>query len=267
MKLSLKSRVYDLLDVTSEEPASRFCSAVIMGLICLNVIAVMLETVDSVEMAYRGFFNVFEIFSVLVFTVEYLLRLWTCTSNVRFGGRVKERVKFALTFFAAIDLLAIVLFYLAKILVADFRFLRAFRLLRLLKLGQYSKSLQTLARVSQKKKNELYVTFFVAFILLVVTSSSMSFIENSAQPKVFSSIPAAMWWAVVTLTTVGYGDVYPVTLLGKLIGSLIALLGIGMVALLAGILGSGFVEEYQQKQGEPMLCPHCGKPINSHSDS
>ena len=95
----------------------------------------------------------------------------------------------------------------------------------------------------------------------------MYFIENSAQPKVFSSIPAAMWWAVVTLTTVGYGDVYPVTLLGKLIGSLIALLGIGMVALPAGILGSGFVEEYQQKQGEPMLCPHCGKPINSHSDS
>ena len=135
MKLSLKSRVYDLLDVTSEEPASRFCSAVIMGLICLNVIAVMLETVDSVEMAYRGFFNVFEIFSVLVFTVEYLLRLWTCTSNVRFGGRVKERVKFALTFFAAIDLLAIVLFYLAEIFVADFRFLRALRLLRLLKLG------------------------------------------------------------------------------------------------------------------------------------
>jgi voltage-gated potassium channel len=161
VKLPFKSRVYDLLDVTSDKPASHFCSALIMGLICLNVIAVMLETVDSVEMAYRGFFNAFEIFSVAVFTVEYLLRLWTCTSNARFGGRVKERAKFSLTFFAVIDLMAIVPFYLAGIFVADFRFLRAFRLLRLLKLGQYSRSLQTLGRVFQKKKNELYVTFFV----------------------------------------------------------------------------------------------------------
>ena len=168
MKLSLKSRVYDLLDVTSEEPASRFCSAVIMGLICLNVIAVMLETVDSVEMAYRGFFNVFEIFSVLVFTVEYLLRLWTCTSNVRFGGRVKERVKFALTFFAAIDLLAIVLFYLAEIFVADFRFLRALRLLRLLKLGNIPSRYKRLhAYPKRRKMNSTLLFLWPSFCWLL----------------------------------------------------------------------------------------------------
>jgi voltage-gated potassium channel len=144
--------------------------------------------------------------------------------------------------------------------VLDLRFVRAVRLLRLsrsMKIARYSQSMQTLGRVLRAKRHELAVTAFAGAILLISAASGMYFVEHEAQPNAFSSIPAALWWGVVTLTTVGYGDVYPVTLLGRCLASVIAILGIGLFALPAGILAGGFAEELHRND-RVATCPNCG---------
>lgn len=203
-----------------------------------------------------------------VFTIEYILRLWTCTADDRFRSPIKGRIRFAATPLALVDLMAILPFYLEIIMLIralDLRFIRAlrlFRLFRLFKMGRYSEALKTLGNVLKQKKEELFITVFAILILLITASSLMYFVEKDAQPEAFSSILAAMWWGVSTLTTVGYGDIYPITAIGKFLGALIALLGIGMFALPAGILASGFAEEMQKKRGKRRICPHCGKDID-----
>jgi voltage-gated potassium channel len=163
-----------------------------------------------------------------------------------------------------IDLLVILPFYLPAVAL-DLRVLRVartFRVTRLIrvgKLGRYSTALQTLGRVVVVKRAELLATGALLVVLLLIAATVMYYAENTAQPAEFSSIPAAMWWAVATLTTVGYGDVAPVTATGRLIGSVVANLGIGMFALPTGILGAAFMEEYQQSGGAKSRCPHCGR--------
>ncbi len=262
MRGRIKKRVYEILDkALADDVPSRIFDIFIINLIILNVFAVVLETVEDLSIRYGPLFEAFEIFSVAIFTVEYLLRLWSCTSDPQFSHPVIGRLRYSTSFFALVDLIAIAPFYLPMLIPMDLRFLRALRMariFRLLKLGRYSSSIQTMGRVLRKKKEELLVLIFVMLLALVVSSSLMYFCEYESQPEAFSSIPAAMWWGVATLTTVGYGDIYPVTLLGKILGTVIAILGIGLFAVPAGILGSGFVEEVRRKKGL-MLCPHCGK--------
>jgi len=222
-----------------------------MILITLNVIAVILATVERLNLQYQYYFHIFEVFSVTIFTIEYLLRLWTCTINKNFRNSITGRIKYIFTPFAMIDLLAVLPFYLPMIIPLDLRFIRAvrlFRLFRLFKMGRYLKAVLILKKVLKDKKEELILVVFIVFILLIIFSSLMYFIEKEAQPEAFSSIPEAMWWGIITLTTVGYGDIYPITPLGKIVGALIAFLGIGMFALPAGILGSGLVEATQKKE-------------------
>lgn len=261
----VKNRVYEILHgVSTEDTHVRVFHVFIITLIFLNVFAVILETVESLSLRYITLFKAFDIFSVFIFTVEYLLRLWTCTTDKRFRGTMKGRFRFAVTPFALVDLMAILPFYLPVLLPLDLRFIRAFRLfrlLRILKMGRYSESLRTLGNVLKEEKEELLMTVFAVLILLVVASSLMYFVENAAQPKVFSSIPAAMWWGVATLTTVGYGDMYPVTPLGRFLGAIIAILGIGAIAIPAGILTTGFAKEIQKKRGKRGMCPYCGKDM------
>ena len=128
-------------------------------------------------------------------------------------------------------------------------------------MGRYTKSLSIIQNVLKSKKEELGITLFSGAMLLIVASSLLYFIEHDAQPDTFGSIPNAMWWGVVTLTTVGYGDVYPITALGKIVGAFISILGIGLFALPAGIISSGFASELQTKPQEIQVCPHCGKEI------
>jgi len=176
---------------------------------------------------------------------------------------MRGRFRFALSAMPMIDLLAVLPFYL-PFLGLDLRFMRAvrlFRLFRVAKLARYSEALRTFCRVLGAKKEELGVTLFTLFLLLLLASCLAYYAERDAQPEAFSSIPAAMWWGVCTLTTVGYGDVCPVTALGKGIAAVIAVLGIGMFALPAGILGSGFVEEIQKRKKCLQRCPHCGWEI------
>jgi len=248
----IKERLYEILEIAAVgDIPSKLFDIFIMTLITLNVIAVILATVERFNLQYQYYFRIFEIFSVTIFTIEYLLRLWTCTINENYGNPVTGRMRYMLTPFALIDLLAILPFYLPMIIPLDLRFIRAvrlFSLFRLFKMGRYSKAVFILKKVLKEKKEELVLVIFVVFLLLIIFSSLMYFIEKEAQPEAFSSIPEAMWWGIITLTTVGYGDVYPITPLGKILGALIAFLGIGMFALPAGILGSGLVEVVRKKE-------------------
>jgi len=267
---NLKKRLFEILEVAAPgDIPSRICDTFIMGLIIANVIAVMLATMPPLKL-YRTLFDSFEVFSVVVFTIEYVLRIWTCTINDTFRHPIRGRLRFAVTPLAMIDLLAILPFYLEIILpaakIVDLRALRAlrlFRVFRLFKLSRYVEAMQLLGKVLRAKKEELYVTLFILLILLVISASLMYFIENQAQPDVFSSILDAIWWSVVTLTTVGYGDVYPITPIGKLLGAIIALLGIGFFALPTGILSSGLIEELRRQRRTAVgVCPHCKHKID-----
>lgn len=138
------------------------------------------------------------------------------------------------------------------------RALRLMRLFRLAKLTRYLRSIRLFGEVARDKREELVVSVFVLFLLLLLSSSLMYFVENEAQPDKFSSIPATMWWAIATLTTVGYGDLYPITGLGRLFGSLVAVMGIGLFALPTAILGTGFVEAIGKEKKPALKCPECG---------
>ena len=242
----MKKRVFDLLDGSDREyAAGRAVNLFLILLILANVAAVILESLADVGARYSGAFHVFEVISVIIFTVEYGLRLWSCTedSHRRFTDDFRGRLRFALTPMAVIDFLAIAPFYVSMLFVIDLRFLRVFRLLRLLKVTRYSPAIEMLGRVLYNERRSLLSALLFMLILLVFAASLMHVIEQSVQPEAFGSIPDAMWWAVVTLTTVGYGDVSPITPFGKLLGAMVTILGVGTFALPAGILASGFAQE------------------------
>jgi voltage-gated potassium channel len=260
---SVRRRVWEILEAAQPEGvASRRFELFMLALIALNVAAVILESVRSVGERFGTAFALFEACSVLVFIAEYAARLWSCVEAPHSRGAVRERLHFALRPMALVDLMGFAPF-LATLGTADMRVLRVLRLLRLvrlLKVGRYLAAFVLLRRVLQAKREELIMSIALTFVLLIVASSIMYFAEGEAQPDKFSSIPASMWWAVATLTTVGYGDVYPVTMLGRVAGGVLALLGIGLFALPTAILGSGLVEAVQSAR-PPQECPHCGHPV------
>lgn len=261
-----RQRIFHVLETRPRDSRlARLAQWLILGLIFLNTVAVILDSIESVWRQYSNFLYGFEVVSVFVFTLEYLLRLWTCVEDQRWRGGIRGRFRFALTWMALIDLLAIMPFFLPALFHhLDLRFLRAIRLLRvfrILKVGRYSESLKMLGRVLRAKREELYITLSVVLILLVVSSSLMYLAEHQAQPKAFGNIPEAMWWAVVTLTTVGYGDVYPVTVVGKCIAAVISLLGIALFSMPTAILAAGFIEEVHNRAKPASVCPHCGGVI------
>lgn len=277
--MRLRRRVHGILRVGSKRPIARAVNASIVVLILLNVVAIILDTVQGLRIAYGPWLDAFEILSVAVFTVEYLARLWVVPEDPMFRGPVRGRLRWMGTPLAIVDLLAVLPFYLPMVVGLDLRFLRVlrlFRLVRVLKLARYSKAIQSMGRVFRAKRQQLVMTLFLVGVLLVLSSSLMYLAEHEAQPEAFSSIPRTLWWAVITLTTVGYGDAVPITPLGRALGAVIALLGIGMIALPAGILGSGFVDELQREHDEAEAvqeqaawegdqvgtCPHCGKALD-----
>lgn len=263
---SVRRRVWEILEAAQPGGvASRRFELFMLALIALNVAAVILESVRSVGERFGTAFALFEACSVLVFIAEYAARLWSCVEAPHSRGAVRERLHFALRPMALVDLMGFAPF-LATLGTADMRVLRVLRVLRLLRLvrllkvGRYLAAFVLLRRVLQAKREELIMSIALTFVLLIVASSIMYFAEGEAQPDKFSSIPASMWWAVATLTTVGYGDVYPVTMLGRVAGGVLALLGIGLFALPTAILGSGLVEAVQSAR-PPQECPHCGHPV------
>ncbi len=250
---------------------SKWVDTFIITLIALNVLIAITETHEPTHQAYLGFFTGFEIFSSVFFTIEYVLRLWVAPLDPRFARPVSGRARFALTPMALVDLVAIVPFYVEIIFrdSIDLRIARAirlFRLVRILKMGRYAYAMRTLGAVFVRKKEELAITSLVCVMLVILTSSVMYFAEHEAQPEAFASIPSTMWWSIITLTSVGYGDVYPITEIGKIMGAFIALIGVLFVALPTGIISAGFLEQMrEEKRGKDSeifgYCPHCGEQL------
>ncbi|HEY9670430.1 MAG TPA: ion transporter [Waterburya sp.] len=248
---TLKHRVYEILESSNpNDILSNIDDWGVSLLIILDVGAFVLETSKNSLFNFQLFWFDIEVVSVSCFTLLYILQLWSCTADSRYQHPLWGRIKYATTPLVIIDLLAIFPFYLMMVfpgvhLVESTELLR---LLRLLKLIRYSEALQTILRVIGTKKDELVMTLVAVLILLIFASSVMFFAEREAQPESFTSIPSAMWWSVVTLTTVGYGDVYPITPIGKLFGAALAFIGIGLFALPAGIIASGFSSEVQRRK-------------------
>jgi voltage-gated potassium channel len=274
---NLKVRVYDVLvETDDEELIDKIIAVLLMLLIVINSIAVVLETVDELNETYGTLFRSIEIVSVAIFTVEYLLRLWVAPLDARYRKPWTGRLRYAASPLALIDLLAILPAFLPLIFPLDLRlmrFLRVIRLFRLFKMSRYVESLDTLDDVVKSKKEELLVTLVMISMLLLLASSLMYVVETEAQPDKFPNIPAAMWWGVATLTTVGYGDVFPITPLGKLFGAVVAFLGIGIFALPTGILASGFADEIRKRResakekNKIFTCPHCGEISNAAANN
>ena len=254
-----------------KDDESKIVDTFIILLIAANVLSVMLETEPEIAKAYPDRFTQFELFSTAFFTIEYVLRLWVCNYDDRYKDGIKGRVRFAFTLMALVDIIAILPFYLTFFFGSqmDLRIVRAIRLMRLLrilKMGRYAYAVRTVANVFGRKREELAISAFVLVVVLVLCSSVMYFLENTTQPEAFRSIPEAMWWAVITITSVGYGDVSPLTSGGKIAGSFISVIGVLMVALPTGILASGFAEEIREQRGNDdanpfKFCPHCGESL------
>ena len=253
-----------------EEGTSNIDTFIIL-LIAVNVVAVIFETEPAIAEEYANFFRLFEFFSTLVFTAEYLTRVWLADLDPKYAhlGPVKSRLRFIFSIMAMVDLIAILPFYL-RFVKMDMRIARAIRLMRLvriLKVGRYAHAVTILNKVILRKKEELAISTFISVMVLILCSSAMYFVEHTTQPEAFGSIPRTMWWAVVTLTSVGYGDVSPQSPGGMVLGAVICLIGVLLVALPTGILASGFAEEIRERKGEGGesifgFCPHCGEKLN-----
>ncbi|MEI8145694.1 MAG: cyclic nucleotide-gated ion channel [Alphaproteobacteria bacterium] len=247
---TLRRRVYQTLD--QGMVGDRLAVAVhrvLLALILVNVGAVILESVPSLAARYGTLFLTFEFVSVGIFTIEYLLRLWACVEHAPLAGREpwRARLVHAATPAMVIDLLAILPFFLAFVVHADLRVVLLLRLLRFFKLARYSPGIVSLVDAVRAERRSLGACLVIFIGALIISSSAMHLAEHVAQPDRFGSIPDAMWWAVITLTTVGYGDVVPITPLGKIIASLTAILGLVMLALPGGIIASAFAREIQRR--------------------
>ncbi len=264
---SLRRSVFLALEAADgDHGLSRIVDVSIIVLICASVIAVILESIEVLEIRYSALFYWFEVFTVATFSVEYFCRVWSSVETEPTLERPMSpfvtRMRFMLSFHAIVDFIAILPFYLLTFGLLggfDMRFLRAVRLLRVLKLTRYSAALNMLFATIAENGRSLAASFFILMTVMLLASSGIYYFERQSQPVDFGSIPAAMWWAFATLTTVGYGDVTPVTVGGKIFGALVTVVGVGMVALPTGILASGFAQQlrirseaYQKKADEAL---------------
>ena len=243
---TFRKRIYEILEGTrdGDRPAEAF-ERFIVVLILLNAVAFAAETVPSLQAAYGPWFDLFEAFSVGIFTVEYALRLWTAV-EVPFLKRMpgwQARLTWARRPFLLIDLVAILPFYLSQLIGLDLRIVRVLRLLRLLKLTRYSPAVHTLVRVVYNERRALSGAAHLLAAAVLFAATGIYFLESEAQPDKFGSVPESAWWAIATLTTVGYGDIVPITPLGKLFGGVVMIAGLCILALPVAIISTGFAQE------------------------
>ena len=261
--MTLRRRLYLTLEPT--EKGGRLESIFeffLVTIIILNIIAILLDSVGEIHEDYATLFLKFEIFTIFFFTAEYIARIYSIVENPKYSDPVKGRLKYIVQPIAIIDLLAFLPFYFV-FMPMDLRFLRVFRLMalfRLFKIARYLHALKIFKKVLTDRKEQLVLSFLFILFILVIISFIMFYAEHDAQPDLFSSIPATMWWGISTITTVGYGDMVPITPLGKFLGGIFAIAGVGLLALPAGILSSGFYEMLHKN--ETRKCPHCGGEIH-----
>ena len=250
---SLRHRLFLILNFKSQQDkrAAWVFSWVITALVLLNVLGVVLESVPHLNHQYSQAFALFEIFSVFFFSLEYLLRLWTAVENkpLRRPPLNSPRWGYVLSFHGLIDLQAVLPFFLPSLVPGlDLRFLRIVRVLRILKLSHYSTALEDLIASIYAEMSAFVSALYLLALTIMVSSCLMYFAEHRLQPAQFGTIPDAIWWSIITITTVGYGDAAPISILGKCIGALTALSGVFTVALLTGIVASAFSTRMRRQE-------------------
>lgn len=258
--MGLRREVFKLIDEDNkaELKINDWISSTIMFLIVLSILAVIMQSEESLNEKYFSIFYGFEVIAVGIFTLEYLARIYTARLAYPHLSAGRALLKYIFSPMAIVDFLAIVPFYIELAMssfgligMLDLRFIRVLRLMRLLrifKLNRYSSSMKLIGEVLKEEKEKLFITIFMTIILLVLASALVFTVEHNAQPEDFPNIYASMWWAIATLTTVGYGDVFPITALGKILAGVIAVLGIGLVALPTGILSGSFVQAINEEK-------------------
>ncbi len=270
-KLQLK--IYNVIrDDDKNDFAGNIFDSVIITLIIINVIVVVVDTFDGLPLWYQSLSNILETVSIIIFTAEYLLRIWTAPLIYPDKSRTLARLRYIISFMAIIDLLAILPFYIPFIIPVDLRVLRALRMIRLLRLfkaNRYSNAMQAIGNVLKSRASQLVSSFGIIFIVMAIASILLCNVEKEAQPDKFGNAISGLWWAVATFTTVGYGDIYPITPLGKLLSGFIAILGIGLVAVPTGIISAGFMAEVEAQKTKELsatedkktYCPYCGNKL------
>jgi voltage-gated potassium channel len=248
--LHWRKRLFQLLEKEKTNQTARLIRVSLMGLILINVVAVILESDPEIFGRYQHFFTTLEVFSLAVFTIEYLLRVWVAVESPdrRFRHPVKGRLRYMLTPMAVVDLLAVAPVWFGMLVYRDLMILRGFRLIRVFKLTRYSRSMDLMVSVLKQEKGTLASAFFILGILIIMAAAGIHLVEGRQQPEAFGTVARAIWWAAVTLTTVGYGDVVPITPAGKAFGTFIVLIGVAMAALPAAILASGFSYEINRRR-------------------
>lgn len=271
MYLKIKYAIFNTIrDDDENDFISTIFDGTIIVMILLSVVSVILSTFSNLPNYIVKMNSYFEIISVIIFTIEYLLRVWTADLYYHLGP-VKSRIKYIFSFMALVDLISILPFFIPFVLKVDLRLLRMIRLIRIfriLKLQRYTDGLNSVINVFKKKKEQLLASIFVVIVLMVISSILMYYCEHDIQPDVFDNAFSGLWWATATLTTVGYGDIYPITVLGKLLSAFLAILGIGLVAVPTGIISAGFSEELELSKEQEAIdneefifCPYCGKKL------
>jgi voltage-gated potassium channel len=259
----MKQKIYNLVEKGAHgSKINLIFDYFILTLIVLNVTAVAIDTLTGLNAGFLQLLRIFEIFSIIIFTIEFLMRLYVSDITHPASNKFYSVLKFIFSPFGLIDLLAILPFYIPFIIKTDLRFLRILRLIRffrIFKISRYNSTLKLIWDVIKEKKAELQMTFFIAFLILLVSAFLMYHVEGPVQPDKFTNIFSSLWWAIATLTTVGYGDIAPITTLGKIISGIVAILGIGLIALPTGIISSGFVSKLNNSKKSKIICPHCKK--------
>jgi len=249
---TIKSRLHQLLDIYDEhDNATKIFNGLLFGIIIVNALLVIVESASETLRTHRWLHD-FEAVSMWIFTLEYMARLWVCTEQPHYAKPVSGRLRYALAPMSLVDFLAILPFWLqmAGLNIAMLRMLRLFRLLKLGRLARFSRAYGFISRALSCRRDELLVSAFLMLVALLVASSLMYFAEHEAQPQLFSSIPAAFWWGVITFTSVGYGDAYPVTVLGKIFGGMFAIVGISIFALPSAIFTAAVMDQIQAERNK-----------------
>ena len=241
----LKKRTFEIIEKGEKgDTISKIFDIFILILICVNVLSVFVETF-KISSRVRTILSDIELFSIIIFSIEFILRVWTAEFLYENLSPIKSKIKYIFSFMALIDLFAILPFYIPFVIKVDLRvlrILRLFRLSRIVKANRYTKSLQKVIDVIKDKSAELFSAILMLFILMLISSVLIYYIESPAQPDVYTNALSGLWWSIAIFTSVWLGDIYPITAAGKILCALMAVFGVAIIAVPTGIISSGFVE-------------------------
>ena len=244
-----RRRVFDIIQLGNVSDApSRAFDYLLVVVIIANILAMFLETFDSLAQ-YSALFESIETVTVALFCVEYALRLWTADYLYPNHSRASATLRYTISFDGLVALLTILPFFFLSGAVA-FRMLRVVRIFHLFRINQTVDSFNVITTVLVEKKNQILSSLFIVLVLMLASSMCMYSVEHAAQPDKYVNAFSGMWWSVSALLTVGYGDIYPITTLGRVMAVIISFLGVGAVAIPTGIISAGFVEQYTKAQGD-----------------